>query len=91
MYPKIPRRADKYIVDSIEEHELFDGMGYFPEGLPKIACETGEVIAGIKKGRENKEELILCSNIGMAVCDVVGGREVFNRALSSNAGAKLKL
>ena len=89
--PVISKRADQYIVDSQEEHELFAGMGYFPDGLRKITCETGEVIAGIKKGRESKEELIVCSNIGMAVCDVVVGREVLNRALLSNLGIKLKL
>jgi ornithine cyclodeaminase/alanine dehydrogenase-like protein (mu-crystallin family) len=89
--PVTSRRADKYIVDSIEEHELFDQMGYFPDGLPKIACETGEIIAGVKKGRESKDELIVCSNIGIAVCDVVVGREIFNKALANRVGAKLTL
>lgn len=89
--PVTSRRADKYIVDSKEEHELFAGMGYFPDGLPEIACETGEVIAGVKKGRENKDELIVCSNIGMSVCDVVVGRELLNRALNEGVGVKLPL
>ncbi|MTK11778.1 MAG: ornithine cyclodeaminase family protein, partial [Clostridiaceae bacterium] len=89
--PAISLRADKYIVDSIDEHELFANMGYFPGGLPKIACETGEILAGIKKGRESKDELIVNSNIGMAVCDVVVGREVLNRAFDKNVGIKLSL
>jgi len=55
--PLIAGRADKYIVDSIEEHELFAKMGYFPDGLPKIYGETGEIIAGLKEGRENEKEL----------------------------------
>jgi len=61
--PLIAGRADKYIVDSIEEHELFAKMGYFPDGLPKIYGETGEIIAGLKEGRDNKKELIVVSNI----------------------------
>ncbi|MEJ9232569.1 ornithine cyclodeaminase family protein [Peribacillus butanolivorans] len=89
--PEISKRADKYIVDSKEEHELFSDMGYFPDGLPSIKCETGEIIAGVSKGRESKEELIVCSNIGIAVCDIVVGREIFNRALSSHVGTKLEL
>ncbi|MDP3387586.1 MAG: ornithine cyclodeaminase family protein [Eubacteriales bacterium] len=89
--PKISRRADKYIVDSIEEHELFSKMGYFPDGLPTIACETGEILAGIKEGRTSKDELIVCSNIGMAVCDVVVGREIFDIALKNNMGTILSL
>jgi ornithine cyclodeaminase/alanine dehydrogenase len=89
--PVTSKRADKYIVDSIEEHQLFDGMGYFPDGLPDIVCETGEILAGVKKGRESKDELIVNSNIGMSVCDVVVGREIFNRALDKNVGRKLPL
>ena len=89
--PVIAKKADKFIVDSIEEHELFAGAGYFPDGLPKIACETGEILAGLKKGREAASELIVCSNIGMSVCDVVVAREIFNRALVKGLGRKLPL
>jgi ornithine cyclodeaminase/alanine dehydrogenase len=89
--PKTSQRADKYIVDSREEHELFAGMGYFPGGLPEISCETGEVLAGLKPGRTSPEELIVCSNIGMSVCDVVLGREIFDLALERGIGTRLKL
>ncbi len=89
--PLISKRADKYIVDSAEEHRHFAAMGYFPDGLPEITCETGEVLAGFSKGREKAEELIVCSNIGMAVCDVVVGKEVFKRALENNMGRILPL
>ena len=89
--PATSKRADKYIVDSAEEHMLFADMGYFPDGLPRITCETGEVIAGVQKGRESQEELIVCSNIGMAVCDVVVGRAVLDRALKMGMGRKLPL
>lgn len=89
--PATSYRADKYIVDSTEEHELFASMGYFPEGLPAITAETGEVLAGARPGRESADELIVCSNIGMAVCDVVVGKEVLLRALESGSGKKLPL
>ena len=87
--PAIPLEADKYFVDSRSEHELFARMGYFPGGLPRIAGETGQVLAGLVKGRESKDQLIVCSNIGMSVCDVVVGREVLNRALDLGLGLKL--
>jgi ornithine cyclodeaminase/alanine dehydrogenase-like protein (mu-crystallin family) len=89
--PATSMRADKYIVDSAEEHELFAGAGYFPGGLPRITCQTGEVLAGLKPGRERPDELIVCSNIGMSVCDVVVGREVLDRALALGIGRKLPL
>jgi ornithine cyclodeaminase/alanine dehydrogenase len=89
--PAIPMEADKFIVDSIEEHQLFDRAGYFPGGLPRIACETGQILAGVRPGRESKDELIVCSNIGMSVCDVVVGRAVLDRALDRDLGLKLPL
>nr|WP_272867674.1 hypothetical protein [Corynebacterium stationis] len=89
--PEIARSAGKYIVDSIEEHELFEQMGYFPAGLAPIAGETGEVLAGVKPGREHADELILNSNIGMAVCDVTVGRAIYDRALATETGTLLNL
>ena len=49
--PRTTKRADKFIVDSIDEHELFAEMGYFPDGLPTIVAETGEVLADVVAGR----------------------------------------
>ena len=49
--PAIQREADKYFVDSVDEHKLFESMGYFPEGLPRIQGETGEVLADLIPGR----------------------------------------
>ena len=83
--------ADKYIVDSTEEHVLFDQMGYFTKGLPKIYCETGEIAAGLKPGRERKDELIVCSNIGMSVFDVAMGKFIFDNALQHNVGKLIEL
>ena len=89
--PAIAREADKYIVDSREQHELFARVGYFPDGLPTIACETGQVLAGLAPGRDSREQLIVCSNIGMAVADVVVGRAVLDRGLRSGIGRRLPL
>jgi ornithine cyclodeaminase/alanine dehydrogenase len=89
--PAIAREADKYIVDSRDEHKLFASMGYFPDGLPEIACETGEVLAGAAPGRTSADELIVCSNIGISVCDVVMGRAILNKALEMNLGRRLPL
>ena len=89
--PEICKMADKYILDSIEEHELFNEMGYFPEGLADITCETGEILAGLKPGRESKDELIVCSNIGISVNDVVMGQFILSKAFEMGLGRKLPL
>ena len=87
-----PDRADRqYIVDSIDEHELFAGMGYFPDGLPKIACQTGEVLAGIAEGRTGEDEIIVCSNIGISTNDVAMGQAILTKALEMGIGTRMKL
>lgn len=89
--PEICRMADKYILDSIEEHKLFESMGYFPEGLADVTCETGEVIAGIHPGRTCEDELIVCSNIGISVNDVIMGKAILDKAFKTGLGAKIPL
>lgn len=89
--PSIQLEADRYIVDSIQEHQLFADMGYFPDGLPSIACETGMVLAGAAPGRTSADQLIVCSNIGMSVCDVAMGRYILDAALSAGLGRVLPL
>lgn len=90
---KTQYRADKYIVDSIEEHELFAEMGYFPldKGLPKVYAQTGEILAGSKPGRESADELIVCSNIGVSVNDIAVGKSILSKALEQGVGTILPL
>ena len=85
------KRADKYTLDSIEQHELLAGFEYYPHGLPKVHAEIGEICAGRKKGRERDDELIVCNNIGMAVEDMMLLRVLFDRALETKAGRFLPL
>lgn len=87
----IQRDADMYIVDSRDEHELFESMGYFPEGMPHIVCETGEIVAGLHEGRTNKNQIIVCSNIGIGVFDVAVAKLVVDKAIENGDGTILGL
>lgn len=88
---KTMERADKYLLDSIEEHELFAEYGYYPRGLPEVYAETGEVVAGIKEGREHSGELIVSNNVGMAVEDIIIANWIYEQALEKDLGRKLPL
>ena len=85
------KRADKYLLDSIEQHKLLVGYGYYPWGLPEIYGETGEILGGLKPGRETDEEFIVCNNVGMAVEDIMVARKIFDLALEKRMGMKLPL
>lgn len=89
--PEISQRAHAYIVDSIDEHDLFVEMGYYPDGSPTITAETGEVLAGLKPGRVSSDQLIVNSNIGMAVCDMAVAAAIHQAALDAEVGVMLDL
>ena len=88
---KIPAHADKFFLDSTDEHELFNEAGYLPLDLPEIDAETGEVLAGLKPGRTSPDELIVVSNTGMSVTDVVLGKHVLDKAIERGVGRLLPL
>ncbi len=87
----IYKRANKYYVDSIEQHRLLEGYGYYPYGLPTITGETGAMAAGLIPRRESKDELVIVNNVGMAVEDMMCARMIFDRALQKGLGVKLPL
>lgn len=89
--PAISERADVFITDSVAGHEKFVEMGYYPGGTPTIAAESGEVLAGLKPGRTTAEQLIVNSNMGMAVCDMAVASVIYTAALAAGAGAVLPL
>jgi len=84
-------RSDKFLVDSLAEMEYFMTVGYLEHGLPPLHGEIGEVVAGVKPGRESDDELIIDMNIGMAVEDVVVGIELYKRAQEKGLGRILPL
>jgi ornithine cyclodeaminase/alanine dehydrogenase-like protein (mu-crystallin family) len=84
-------RSDKFLVDSLAEMEYFMTVGYLEHGLPPLHGEIGEVVAGVKPGRESDDELIIDMNIGMGVEDMVVGAELFKRAQEKGLGRILPL
>jgi ornithine cyclodeaminase/alanine dehydrogenase-like protein (mu-crystallin family) len=84
-------RADKFLVDSVDEMNYFMTLGYLEHGLPPLHAEIGEVVAGLEPGREREDELIIDMNIGMGVEDVVIGRELYQRAVCNGIGTVLPL
>lgn len=73
--------ADKFITDSWDQTVYFYEHGAFPDGLPKLYAELGEVVAGKKPGRDSDEERILAINIGLALEDVIVANRVYEVAV----------
>jgi ornithine cyclodeaminase/alanine dehydrogenase-like protein (mu-crystallin family) len=83
--------ADKFITDSWDQTVHFHEQGAFPDGMPKLYAELGEIVAGKKKGRENSKERILAINIGLALEDVIVADYIYKKAEKKGGYQKLKL
>ena len=56
-----------------------------------IYSSIGEVIAGLKKGRENDQEITIFDSTGLAIQDMGSARFVYEKCLEKGLGTKVKL
>ncbi|MHA2208656.1 MAG: hypothetical protein ACXABV_05755, partial [Candidatus Thorarchaeota archaeon] len=54
-------------------------------------AELGEIVAGLRPGRENAEERIVNFNKGLAVHDILMGQAILIKALEKGLGSELTL
>ncbi len=85
------KTATRYYVDSVEQHELLEGYGYYPHGLPTITGESGALMGGMVPGRESADDIMIFNNVGMAVEDMLCAKMIFGRALEQGLGVRLPL
>jgi len=82
--------ADKLIVDDCAQAKSY-GMedGGFYGDIPECYGELGEILAGLKPGREKKEERIISITCGLAILDIAMGKMIYERAREKNIGKYL--
>jgi len=93
--PMILKRASKIVVDDVEQ-AIHSGEINVPlsEGIigaSSIYGELGEIIAGMKKGRENDSEITIFSSTGLAIQDAAVANIVYENALKKGAGTRIRL
>ena len=62
--------------------------GYY-HPLPPLHAELGQIVAGLKPGRQSPAETIIDFNYGMAVHDVAMASAVLARAREKQLGTEL--
>ena len=67
---------------------LLKSLGYF-QHISEIYADLGEIAAGIKAGREAKDERIICANLGLAMDDMATAIKIYNKAVENNIGTWL--
>lgn len=89
--PAAVKLADKLVTDDAEQTRYFAAHGCFPEGLPPLHAELGEIVCGAKPGRERPEERIMSICLGLAIEDVAVGLRLRHLAQERGIGRRLPL
>lgn len=89
--PAIIREADKFVVDDWQQFRSSLGGpdGFYGE-MPTPHAQLGEIVAGVKPGRERDDERIISFNYGMAIQDIGMASEVLRRARERGMGILLE-
>jgi ornithine cyclodeaminase/alanine dehydrogenase len=82
--------TDKLVVDDWAQTKSY-GMedGGFYGDIPECYGELGEILTGLKPGRERKEERIVAITCGLAILDIAVGKMIHEKAKEKNIGIHL--
>ena len=88
--------ADKVVVDDWEQanrekkiiNQLVQESRFSKK---KLYAELGEIITGVKSGRQNQNEIIVLNPMGMAIEDIACAEKIHQKALTENVGTRLNL
>jgi ornithine cyclodeaminase len=91
----LPFTVDKMVVDDWDQCQK-SPMGQFTDLIQAgslrtehIYGEIGEIVAGLKPGRESQQERILFWHKGFAISDIVLGNHVYQKAREMGLGTSL--
>ncbi len=81
---------DKIATDDQAQFRFYKESGYF-QGTPDPFADLGEIVAGLKPGRESTGERTLAMNLGLALDDMAVAPEIYRRATGRALGVRLPL
>jgi ornithine cyclodeaminase/alanine dehydrogenase-like protein (mu-crystallin family) len=76
--------------DDKAQMEYYRQIGYF-QSTPAPYADLGEIVAGLKPGRQSKTERMLAINLGIALDDMATAPLVLARAREKGLGTYLPL
>jgi ornithine cyclodeaminase/alanine dehydrogenase-like protein (mu-crystallin family) len=82
--------CDKFVTDDRDQCLYYQSLGYF-QHIPEIHADLGEIAAGLRPGRERKDERIICANLGLAMDDMATAIKIYQRAIDNKIGTWLEL
>jgi len=87
-------KRSKIVIDSWEQAhhsgEINVPLSKGDISRDNIYSELGEIVAGIKKGRESDDEITVFDSTGLAIQDVAVASLAYRKAVEKNVGMRLK-
>jgi ornithine cyclodeaminase/alanine dehydrogenase-like protein (mu-crystallin family) len=85
-------KADKIILDSEQSLHTSELRTPIENGIisrENIYGNIGEIVAGIKPGREDSKEITIFKNMGMTIPYVTINTLIYEKAMEMNLGTKI--
>jgi ornithine cyclodeaminase/alanine dehydrogenase len=89
--PEALRRAARFYTDDTRQLLSTRAGGVYFREIPEIFADLGEVAAGLKPGRLDPREILICMNLGIAMDDMAVAPLVLERARERGLGTRLPL
>lgn len=88
--PAAMAQMDRITTDDHAQFHYYRSVGYFGQ-TPDPCADLGELVAGMKLGRQTGDERTLAINLGLALDDMAVAPEVYRRAVERGIGTWLPL
>ena len=84
------RQMDRISTDDHAQFRYYRSVGYFQQ-TPDPYADLGELVAGLKPGRQSPEERTMAINLGLAMDDMAVAPAIYRMAKEKGLGVKLAL
>ncbi len=88
--PEALAQFDKLATDDHAQFQYYKSVGYF-QATPDPYADLGEIVAGLRPGRERDDERTMGMNLGLAMDDMAVAPEIYRRAKEGGIGTWLPL
>jgi ornithine cyclodeaminase/alanine dehydrogenase-like protein (mu-crystallin family) len=89
-HPEALKEVDKFCTDDRSQLNHYKTVGYFKD-IPPVHADLGELVYGVKPGRETPAERTIACNLGLAMDDMAVAPTIYQRALEAGIGTWLPL
>lgn len=92
--PRLLMRATVIVDDMLQASSSGEVNVPLSKGMitaKDICCELGEIVAGIRPGRQSDDEITIFDSTGLAVQDMVTANMIYRKALEQDIGQNIRI